>query len=144
MTGTTRRGGKFSIGRSPPSNESWHTPIPCCWRGATSNSTLRCSRSGRCLSLCERHPIALLPSFNLARFWEPQKASRPRAVFADSLEDLLYARKEADSVANALNCQQLRGKQITRGSFLSIMSSCDLLHAACHTRHHLFFGARRS
>lgn len=83
--------------------------------------------------LCERHPVAFLPSFSLAGFWDSrERAARPASVFADSLGDLLYARKEAEFVSKRFNCKQLRGKDVTRQSILSAMSSCDLLHLACH------------
>jgi CHAT domain-containing protein/tetratricopeptide (TPR) repeat protein len=83
--------------------------------------------------LCERHPIVVLPSFSVAAFWDsPERALRPATVFADSLGDLLYARKEADIVTKMFNCKQLRGKDVTRESLLSAMSSSDLLHVACH------------
>jgi len=87
--------------------------------------------------LAERHPLAILPSFSVAGYWNfaADATARGAIVFADSLGDLPYARKEGSVVAGALGCDQEEGKKISREMLLLKVAQCDLVHIACHAQY---------
>jgi tetratricopeptide (TPR) repeat protein len=87
--------------------------------------------------IAERYPLAVLPSFSVAGYWNPtaDTPAKTGLVLADSLGDLPYARKEASTVAALFACEQLKGKNITREKILLGLPQCDLVHIACHAQY---------
>jgi tetratricopeptide (TPR) repeat protein len=86
--------------------------------------------------LCESYPVALLPSFSLAGFWEvEERLPRSAMVFSNSLGDLREAQKEANIVAEVLKCPKFSRRDVTRARLHSAVQSCDVIHVACHAEY---------
>jgi CHAT domain-containing protein len=84
-----------------------------------------------------RNPVCCIPSASTLRICRrgPRLGGKPSVVLGDSLEDLKYARREADAVATAFDVTPLLGPAATKDRFLSALAehpTFDLVHFACH------------
>jgi CHAT domain-containing protein len=88
--------------------------------------------------LVERNPIAILPSLSVLAYWDNGPSGNRIAsplILGDSRDDLPNARKEALQIGSMLDAKPLLGRDVRRVWVRNRISTCDLLHIACHAYH---------
>lgn len=86
--------------------------------------------------LIERNPLATLPSLSASAYWRATETLRGirAVVLGDSTGDLPEARKEADYVARLFGVEPHLQHRVVRFNVVDSISSCSLLHVACHAQ----------
>jgi CHAT domain-containing protein len=88
--------------------------------------------------LVERNPIVILPSLSVLAYWDNSPSGSRVAsplILGDSCDDLPNARKEAIQIGSILGAKPLLGPDVRRSWVRNRISTCDLLHIACHAYH---------